>query len=84
MREVDEVTSDDLDAAAEYFGQLTSGLLPQQGGLQNCSRAIWSIDSRHESFRPYFDDVCRYFSLARKLCIWLPEKSRLPTFSLLS
>jgi hypothetical protein len=30
MREVDEVTSDDLEAAAEYFGQLTSGLLPQQ------------------------------------------------------
>lgn len=30
MREVDEIHSEDLEAAAEYFGQLTSGLLSQQ------------------------------------------------------
>lgn len=30
MCEADEINTEDLEAAAEYFGQLTSGSLPQQ------------------------------------------------------
>ncbi len=30
MCEADEINTEDLEAAAEYFGRLTSGSLPQQ------------------------------------------------------